>query len=118
MATFGKSAIVEQFDSLALEDFQQDLECRFVDESYSYHPCDLILRHAEPIAGRGVRRDHRKFHMPPASHVRGVALLPSKKPIFVGCSRWSPLRGCRSIALASFTNKAKERWATDFNLTV
>ena len=43
VATFGKPAIVEQFDSLALEDFQQELECSFVDESYSYYPYDLIL---------------------------------------------------------------------------
>jgi phage FluMu gp28-like protein len=40
---FGKPAIVEQFDSLALEDFQQELEARFVDESYSFFPYDLIL---------------------------------------------------------------------------
>jgi phage FluMu gp28-like protein len=40
---FGKPAIVEQFDSLALEDFQQELEGRFVDESYSFFPYDLIL---------------------------------------------------------------------------
>lgn len=41
--TFGKPAIVEQYESLTLEDFQQELECRFVDESYSYFPYDLIL---------------------------------------------------------------------------
>jgi phage FluMu gp28-like protein len=40
---FGKPAIVEQFDSLALEDFQQELEGKFVDESYSWFPYDLIL---------------------------------------------------------------------------
>ena len=40
---FGRPAIAEQFDSLPLEDFQQELECRFVDESYSYFPYDLIL---------------------------------------------------------------------------
>lgn len=40
---FGKSTIIEQFDSLALEDFQQELECSFVDESYSFFPYELIL---------------------------------------------------------------------------
>jgi phage FluMu gp28-like protein len=40
---FGKPTIVEQFDSLALDDFQQELEGRFVDESYSFYPYDLIL---------------------------------------------------------------------------
>lgn len=40
---FGKPAIVEQFESLDLDDFQQELECRFVDESYSWFPYDLIL---------------------------------------------------------------------------
>ena len=27
----------------ALEDFQQEFECRFVDESYSFYPFELIL---------------------------------------------------------------------------
>ena len=40
---FGKDAIAEQFDSLALEDFQQELECDFVDESYAFFPYDLLL---------------------------------------------------------------------------
>ena len=40
---FGKGAIEEQFDSLALEDFQQELECDFVDESYAFFPYDLLL---------------------------------------------------------------------------
>lgn len=43
VAKFGKNTIVEQFESLALEDFQQELECTFVDESYSFFPYDLIL---------------------------------------------------------------------------
>jgi hypothetical protein len=43
VARFGRPTIVEQFDSLPLEDFQQELECRFVDESYSFYPYDLIL---------------------------------------------------------------------------
>ncbi len=43
VARFGRSAIIEQFESLALDDFQQELECDFVDESYAYFPYDLIL---------------------------------------------------------------------------
>ncbi|MFI5297489.1 MAG: terminase large subunit domain-containing protein [Polyangiales bacterium] len=43
VARFGRRTIVEQFEALALEDFQQELEATFVDESYSYYPYDLIL---------------------------------------------------------------------------
>jgi len=43
VARFGRQTIIEQFDSLPLDDFQQELECRFVDESYSFYPYDLIL---------------------------------------------------------------------------
>ena len=43
VAAFGTQGIVEQLDSLPLEDFQQEFECRFVDESYSFFPYDLIL---------------------------------------------------------------------------
>ena len=38
VARFGRQTIVEQLDSLPLEDFQQEFECRFVDESYSFYP--------------------------------------------------------------------------------
>ena len=48
---FGRQAIIEQFDSLPLEDFQQELECQFVDESFSYYPYDLIL----PCTKEGLR---------------------------------------------------------------
>jgi phage FluMu gp28-like protein len=41
--TFGRPPILEQFDSLGLEDFQQELEAHFVDESYSFYPYELIL---------------------------------------------------------------------------
>ena len=40
---FGNADIIQQFESLALEDFQQEFENLFVDESYSYYPYDLIL---------------------------------------------------------------------------
>ena len=35
--------IIEQFDSLALDDFEQEFCCRFVDESFSFYPYELIL---------------------------------------------------------------------------
>ena len=41
--TFGLEGIIQQFDSLPLDDFQQELELSFVDESYSFYPYDLIL---------------------------------------------------------------------------
>ncbi len=40
---FGLQGIQDQYDSLMLEDFQQELEGKFVDESYSFYPYDLIL---------------------------------------------------------------------------
>ena len=43
VAQFGRQVILEQLDSLPLEDFQQEFEIRFVDESYSYYPYTLIL---------------------------------------------------------------------------
>jgi phage FluMu gp28-like protein len=43
VARFGNPDIIQQFESLALEDFQQEFENLFVDESYSYYPYDLIL---------------------------------------------------------------------------
>ena len=43
VARFGTQGIVEQFDSLPLDDFQQEFECRFVDSSYSFYPVELIL---------------------------------------------------------------------------
>ncbi len=43
VAAFGQQTLVEQFDSLPLDDFQQELEATFVDESYSYYPYELIL---------------------------------------------------------------------------
>ncbi len=43
VAAFGRQLIVEQLDSLPLEDFQQEFENRFVDESFSFYPYDLIL---------------------------------------------------------------------------
>jgi phage FluMu gp28-like protein len=43
VARFGRPQIGEQFDSLPLEDFQQEFECIFVDESFSYYPYELIL---------------------------------------------------------------------------
>lgn len=43
VARFGRPTLVEQFDSLPLEDFQQEFEGRFVDETYSFFPYELML---------------------------------------------------------------------------
>ncbi len=40
---FGTQSIIEQFDSLPREDFEQEFCTSFVDESYSYFSYDLIL---------------------------------------------------------------------------
>jgi hypothetical protein len=37
----------DQIDSLPLEDFQQEFEAMFIDESYSYYPYSLILLRRE-----------------------------------------------------------------------
>jgi phage FluMu gp28-like protein len=41
--TFGTKDIQDQFDSLALEDFQEEFEIGYSDESYSFYPYELIL---------------------------------------------------------------------------
>ena len=41
--TFGTKDIQDQFDSLPLEDFQQEFENLYCDESYSFFPYELIL---------------------------------------------------------------------------
>ena len=55
---FGNDRILEQFDSLALEDFEQEFCNLFVDDSYSYYPYELVLpctsddlRLAEDVTG-------------------------------------------------------------------
>ncbi len=40
---FGKPDINMQYQALPLDDFMQEFECVFVDQSYSYYPYDLIL---------------------------------------------------------------------------
>ncbi len=51
VSRFGRQEIVEQFDSLPLDDFQQEFEGRFVDESYSFFSYELILpcTHADVV---------------------------------------------------------------------
>jgi hypothetical protein len=58
VARFANDKLLEQFDSLSVDDFQAEFEVAFVDESYSYYPYDLILpcthedlRLAEDVAG-------------------------------------------------------------------
>jgi len=41
--TFGTQDIQDQFDSLSLEDFQQEFELSFCDEAYSFYPYELLL---------------------------------------------------------------------------
>jgi hypothetical protein len=41
--TFGTKDIQDQFDSLPLEDFQEEFEVSYSDESYSFYPYELIL---------------------------------------------------------------------------
>ncbi len=40
---FGTKDIQDQFDSLFLQDFQQEFELSFCDESYSFYPYELLL---------------------------------------------------------------------------
>ena len=40
---FGRPTLIEQFDSLPIEDFQQEFELAYCDESYSFFPYELIL---------------------------------------------------------------------------
>lgn len=39
---FGLRAIIEQYDALLLEDFQQEFECAYVDEAHSFYSWALI----------------------------------------------------------------------------
>lgn len=50
---FGTMAIQDQFDALMLEDFQQEFELDYIDESYSFYPYDLILPCTYDVAERG-----------------------------------------------------------------
>lgn len=69
VARFGRPNIAEQFDSLPLDDFQQEFECLFVDESYSFYPYDLIL----PCTSDDVRLydDFTDFPVPKGRIVAG-----------------------------------------------
>jgi phage FluMu gp28-like protein len=40
---FGTKGIIDQYESLSLDDFQQEFEVMYVDESMSFFPYDLIL---------------------------------------------------------------------------
>ena len=39
---FGRPTLIEQFDSLPIEDFQQEFEGKFVDETYSFFPYEPV----------------------------------------------------------------------------
>jgi phage FluMu gp28-like protein len=40
---FGMPALIEVFDSMALDDFEQEFCCKFLDETFSFYPYELIL---------------------------------------------------------------------------
>lgn len=163
---FGKPTIVEQFESLALEDFQQELEGRFVDESYSFYPYDLILPNTtdeltladdftdipEPqgriVAGFDVGRTRDRSELtvfeeyggrftcrllrsyteaPFAEQEADLRRLLEVLPV----ARLSIDRSGIGMNMAenlatdfpqavpeNFTNEAKDRWATDFKITL
>jgi len=46
---YGREEILEQYESLLLEDFQQEFECAYVDEAHSFFPWELILACAKEI---------------------------------------------------------------------
>lgn len=46
--TFGQSRIIEQFDSLLLEDFQQEFEVLYSDEALTFFPYPLIMPCTDP----------------------------------------------------------------------
>ena len=46
---WGTEALIEQFDSLLLEDFQQEFEVAYVDEAHSFYSWDLINSCARDI---------------------------------------------------------------------
>ena len=48
VARFGTKAIQDQFESLLLEDFQQEYECLYSDETLTFFPYDLILPCTDP----------------------------------------------------------------------
>lgn len=50
---FGTMALQDQFDALMIEDFQQEFELDYIDESYSFYPYDLILPCTYDVAERG-----------------------------------------------------------------
>ncbi len=166
VATFGKPAIVEQFDSLALEDFQQELECSFVDESYSYYPYDLILPNTtdelvladdftdipEPegriVAGFDVGRTRDRSELAVFEETSGrftcrllrtyaeapfaeqeadlrrlLEVLPVARLSIdrsgIGMNLAENLaRDFPQVVPENFTNETKERWATDFKITL
>jgi phage FluMu gp28-like protein len=68
VSRYGTPAITEQLESLALEDFEQEFACRFVDESYSWFPYELIL----PCTSDDVRPVREPSALP-ASRGRYVA---------------------------------------------
>ncbi|MCL2726532.1 MAG: terminase family protein [Polyangiaceae bacterium] len=164
VARFGRPTLVEQFDSLPLEDFQQEFENSFVDESYSFFPYELILPctsddlvlYDEPTSVRapegrivagfdvGRTRDRselavfeeiedrftarmlRSFEGTPfaeqeAELRRLLGTLPVARLYIdqsgIGMNLAENLsRDFPQVVGQTFTNEAKERWATNFKI--
>jgi phage FluMu gp28-like protein len=166
VARFGKPALIEQFDSLPLEDFEQEFCIRFVDESYSFFPYELILPctndelvlYDEPtsvrapegrivagfdvgrtrdrselavfeeIGGRFTARMLRSFEGTPfaeqeAELRRLLGTLPVARLSIdrsgIGMNLAENLaRDFPQVVGENFTNESKERWATDFKISL
>ena len=164
VARFGRPALIEQFDSLSLEDFQQEFEGRFVDETYSFYPYELILPCTsvdlvladgpmgmpapkgrlvagfdvgrtrdrselavfEEVEGRFTCRMLKSFNGTPfAEQEAELRRLLDSLPVArlsidksgIGMNLAENLaRDFPQVVGETFTNEAKERWATDFKI--
>ena len=126
VAAFGTQSIIEQLDSLPLDDFQQEFECRFVDESYSFYPHDLILpcTSEDRMLCRLLRRyDQVPFSEQEADLRRLLEHLPVARLSIdksgIGMNLAENLaRDYPQVVPEGFTNDSKERWATDLKILV
>jgi len=144
VARFGRPTLIEQFDSLPLEDFQQEFEGKFVDETYSFFPYELILPcttddlvlYDEPtsvrapegriVAGFDVGRTRDRSELAVFEEIEGrftARMLRSFEgtPFAEQEAELRRLLGTLPVARLSIdrsgiTNEAKERWATDFKI--
>jgi phage FluMu gp28-like protein len=57
---FGSARLIEMFDNMPLEDFQQEYECSWVDESESWITWDEIKKNQESAQAGGLWHRHAK----------------------------------------------------------